>query len=206
MKTTTTLVIIVLSMACGGILHDLIQSQNESIPTIGAMPSFAELNELNVWGQNTVKPGENHVWINDMWEPMVPHNYYVMQSINNLTDVHSYLASFNWTDNQQYERNVFDCSNMAAWMERHLECQGYNVQIRHTKTHAWIMVEVTPKNWQAYECTTCEWKPVDDPQFFIGENAEYYCGNILTYDNIYNIRDSYTNTSIGQYLFNREWM
>lgn len=68
------------------------------------------------------------------------------------------------------------------------------------------MVEVTPKNWEAYECTTCEWKPVDDPRFFVGENAGYYYGNILTFDNIYDIQGTFTNTSTGQYLFTREWM
>lgn len=113
MKTTTALVIIVFSMVCSDIPHNFIQPQSEPTSTIGTMPSFTELNVLNIWGQNAQKRGENHVWINAAWEPMVTHNYYVRQPINNRTDVYSYLASFNWADNQQYELNVFDCSNMA---------------------------------------------------------------------------------------------
>lgn len=135
--------------------------------------------------------------------PEIPSDYYSSQQ--NISDIHLYLKTFEWRDDQQYERNKFDCSNMAAWMERHLEQHGCNVQIRHTITHAWIMVEVESGDWIAYECTECAWKSLDDPRYFIGKNSEYYCDNFLTFDNIYDIRDTYTNTTTGQYLFNREW-
>lgn len=119
-----------------------------------------------------------------------------------VSDIYTFLDVY--CLEKPYVRGEFDCSNMAAYFERVVEKSGNQAQIRRNENHAWIMVKIN-EDWIAYECTTCEWKPIDNLSVFVGENASYYYGNTTTYNSIYDIRCTYPNTTRGQYMFNREW-
>jgi len=65
---------------------------------------------------------------------------------------------------KQYEENIFDCSEMSAFLEYWLENKGFNTDIVTNADHSWIIVEVEPGRWVHVESTGS--KP-----YITGENS-----------------------------------
>lgn len=76
-----------------------------------------------------------------------------------------------WNE-EAYEANVFDCSEMSALLEWYLEREGWNVDIAIGNSpwgsegkHAWLLVETSEGKWIPVEAT--QWCIIypDDPLF-----------------------------------------
>ena len=77
----------------------------------------------------------------------------------NLGNLKRYVNNYTWSE--QYEKGVFDCSEMSAVLERYLENVGFNTYIAAGKTpgnpdtrHAWLLVEVSEGEYVPVEATT----------------------------------------------------
>lgn len=68
-----------------------------------------------------------------------------------LRDLSGLLSELEW--DADYERNVFDCSNMAASLADTLEDEGYRCSIAIDNNHAWVLVR-TVEGIQSVEPTT----------------------------------------------------
>ena len=70
-----------------------------------------------------------------------------------------------------YKREVFDCSEMSAFLERYLELQGWHTYIAvgdsptGTGRHAWLLVETSPNRYTPVEATVPEVIYPDDPYY-----------------------------------------
>lgn len=77
-----------------------------------------------------------------------------------------------------YQEDVFDCSEMSAYMERSLENAGWHTVICVTssnwngKPHAWVLVEAAPGGWTPVECTI--------PSVVWGDDLHYH--DYFTFD------------------------
>ncbi len=91
-----------------------------------------------------------------------------------------YLANYKWPLGK-YQLNVFDCSEMAAYLEWRLENEGFNTLIATGKSpdgkatkHAWLMVETSAGSYMPVEPTTVSVVRWSDPYF----------ANYFTYERI----------------------
>ncbi len=82
---------------------------------------------------------------------LMTDDYYIpvdrKYGMDNLKDA----LNFQWL--KSYEPNVFDCSEMSAFLEYWLERKGFNADIVLNSTHSWVVVEVEQSNWIAVEAT-----------------------------------------------------
>lgn len=89
-----------------------------------------------------------------------------------LFDLEDFLATF--SQPREYRRDVFDCSEAAAYMERMLEDAGFDARIAvgpapfdPSSHHAWILVYFGPRDYVAVEptrwCRTSEniWRSIE---------------------------------------------
>ena len=80
-----------------------------------------------------------------------------------------------------YKREVFDCSEMSAFLERYLELQGWHTYIAvgesptGTGRHAWLLVETSPNRYTPVEATVPKVIYPDDPHY----------DNYFDYDHIF---------------------
>jgi hypothetical protein len=99
-------------------------------------------------------------WVAKQAESTKFYFYYVkpkqQYGVNNLS---SYLSGRQWL--REYEANVFDCSEMSAYVERDLECYGFHTLIAVGNSpsgsnlkHAWLLVEVESGKYMPVEATT----------------------------------------------------
>lgn len=136
--------------------------------------------------------------VEDTWTWDTYYNYDCKLPTN--VSMQEYLSNSEWL--VDYELDTFDCSQMAAYMERSLENCGYNTVIRCADVegedhgHAWILVEFE-QGWLAYECTGRYWVyPSEevarsyDPYGYVRWNPSMYTAGVQ-YDNIYEVWDSY---------------
>jgi len=66
-------------------------------------------------------------------------------------DLEEALQDIKWT--QEYERGVFDCSNMAALLSEILEEKGFNCHIACDNEHSWVLAR-TKEGTQIVEAIT----------------------------------------------------
>lgn len=78
-------------------------------------------------------------------------NYYLSGSRVHGLDSLREVLSIVWM--KQYEKGVFVCSHMSAFLEYWLERNGFNADIVCTTEHCWIIVEVEPGRWIHVEAT-----------------------------------------------------
>lgn len=82
---------------------------------------------------------------------LMTDDYYISverkYGLENLKEV----LNFQWL--KSYEPNVFDCSEMSAFLEYWLERKGFNTDIVLNSTHSWLVVEVQPGKWVHVEAT-----------------------------------------------------
>jgi hypothetical protein len=70
------------------------------------------------------------------------------------------LEGLKWS--RQYELGLFDCTEMAAYLERYLENHGWHAQIVVGDTpfgsgrHAWLLVETSEGKYMPVESTTIQ--------------------------------------------------
>lgn len=75
--------------------------------------------------------------------------------LENLKDI---VNEYSWTSS--YEEGVFDCSEMSAYMERHLENEGFHTIILlgespfGSGTHAWVLAETSEGKYMPVEATS----------------------------------------------------
>jgi len=68
------------------------------------------------------------------------------------------LQGLQWV--REWKADVFDCSEMSAFLERYLELEGWHTYIAVGKNptgagkHAWLIVEVYPNKYIPVEATT----------------------------------------------------
>ncbi len=85
-------------------------------------------------------------------------------------DLADYLERWEWTEGA-YTKDVFDCSEMAAYLEWRLENEGYHTIIVTGRApfgggkHAWLLVETSPNRWMPVEPTTYSIVWWDNPYF-----------------------------------------
>jgi len=78
---------------------------------------------------------------------------------------------YGWEWYVPYEENVFDCSEMSAYLEWYLENEGWNTKIVvgdspfGTEYHAWLLVETSEGAYMPVESTTAEIVWWDDTHF-----------------------------------------
>jgi len=85
-------------------------------------------------------------------------------------DLKEYLDRWEWSEGA-YTGDVFDCSEMSAYLEWKLENEGYHTVIVAGEApwgngyHAWLLVEVEPEGYMPVEATTYDLVGWDDPSF-----------------------------------------
>jgi len=97
--------------------------------------------------------------------------YYVLPEEQNLGvyDLDDDLYGYEWID--PYQRGVFDCSEMSAYMEWELENMGWHAKIVvgdspfGSGRHAWLLVETSEGKYMPIEPTTIEIVWWDDPYY-----------------------------------------
>jgi hypothetical protein len=85
---------------------------------------------------------------------IITDDYYLVRERIFGRDNLTRAISFRWL--KSYEANVFDCSEMSAFLEFWLERYGFNADIVADHTHSWVLVEIEPGNWIAVEATGYE--------------------------------------------------
>jgi len=70
------------------------------------------------------------------------------------------VLSIKWL--KQYEENIFDCSEMSAFLEYWLENKGFNTDIVTNADHSWIIVETERGNWVHVESTSSQPYIIDE--------------------------------------------
>lgn len=156
-----------------------------------------------------------NVWEYTLHDSPIPNEYY-MQDCWGLDgeNVYEYLDNIEWTT--EYERNAFDCSQMAAYLEWRLTNCGYNVVIRGADVegedygHAWILMEFS-EGWLAYECTGLYWVYPDKAtaESYVRDDVYYYESSYYTagvsYESIYDIWNYYKQFNNGREAFIQEY-
>jgi len=85
-------------------------------------------------------------------------------------DLEEYLDRWQWSEGS-YTMDVFDCSEMSAYLEWKLENEGYHTYIVIGETpwgngyHAWLLVETSPEHYMPVEATIYDLVKWDDPYF-----------------------------------------
>lgn len=89
-------------------------------------------------------------------------------------DLEDELYGLEWL--HSYQEGVFDCSDMSAYLERHLENEGWNAIIVAGDSpfgsgrHAWLLVEASTDQYMPIESTNIEvvwWSNPDFDDYFI---------------------------------------
>lgn len=103
----------------------------------------------------------------------VPEPYYI--SVPQQYDINilqEYLQQREWKRN--YEPDVFDCTEMSAFLERVLENEGFHTYIivgqYNNDWHAWLKVEIAPQEYVVVEATTLT---VIDNTYKYRETSQY---------------------------------
>jgi len=85
-------------------------------------------------------------------------------------DLEEYLDRWEWSEGA-YVEDVFDCSEMSAYIEWRLENEGYHTYIVCGEApwgggdHVWLLVETSPEHYMPVEATTYDLVKWDDPYF-----------------------------------------
>lgn len=85
--------------------------------------------------------------------------YYVKPKVQQygVSNLEATVRELTWT--RSYEENVFDCSEMSAYMERYLENEGFHAMILvgdspfGSGRHAWVVAETTEGKYMPVEAT-----------------------------------------------------
>lgn len=120
----------------------------------------------------------NHQYTNSEYDEAFFFFYYVKPEEQKfgVYDLEDELYGLEWIE--PYQEDVFDCSEMSAYIEWHLENEGWNAIIVIGDTpfgsgyHAWLLVETSEGHYMPVESTTIEIVWWDDPYF----------DNYFTYD------------------------
>ena len=87
------------------------------------------------------------------------------------TDLRDYLSRWQWVPGA-YKHGKFDCSEMAACLERNLEIVGFRTRIiagddpsGSGEKHAWLLVETSPDKYMPVEATAYAVVEHDNPDF-----------------------------------------
>jgi len=120
----------------------------------------------------------NHQYTNSEYDEALFFFYYVEPEEQKfgVYDLEDELNGLEWIE--PYEKGVFDCSEMSAYIEWHLENEGWDAIIVIGDTpfdsgyHAWLLVETSEGHYMPVESTTIEIVWWDDPYF----------DNYFTYD------------------------
>jgi hypothetical protein len=96
-----------------------------------------------------------------------------------LYDLEDYLNRWQWIEGT-YQTDIFDCSEMAAYLEWNLENEGYHAIIITGESpdgigkHAWVLVEVEAERYMPVEPTTYSivyWEAPYFDNYFIYEDS-----------------------------------
>jgi len=132
-----------------------------------------QLNLLNVTYENYVS---THNCTNSEYDEAFFFFYYVKPEEQKfgVYDLEDELYGLEWL--HPYQEGVFDCSEMTAYLEWHLENEGWNAIIVAGDTpfdsgrHAWLLVETSEGHYMPVESTTIEvvwWSNPDFDDYFI---------------------------------------
>jgi hypothetical protein len=113
----------------------------------------------------------NHQYTNAEYDEAFFSFYYVAPEEQKfgVYDLEDELYGLEWL--HPYEENVFDCSEMSAYLEWHLENEGWNALIVAGEApwdgggHAWLLVETSEGQYMPVESTTIEIVWWEDPNF-----------------------------------------
>jgi len=113
----------------------------------------------------------NHHYTDEEYYESIFSYYYVFPAEQKfgVYDLEDELYSLKWIE--PYEEDVFDCSEMSAYLEWHLENEGWNTIIVIGDSpfgsgyHAWVLVETSAGHYMPVESTTIEIVWWDDPYF-----------------------------------------
>ncbi len=112
----------------------------------------------------------DHLFSNEEYEVASFDFYYIKpEQQYGVYALEDELSTLIWI--HDYEENVFDCSEMSAYMEWHLENQGWNSIIVvgdspfSSGRHAWLLVETSEDAYMPVESTTIEIVWWGDPNF-----------------------------------------
>lgn len=122
----------------------------------------------------------------------IPDDYYNQTSSPSNASIMNELRNWKW--NREYEINVFDCSDMSAYLEYYLENRGFNTTICTGDHHAWILINIDDTEI-AYETTGC---------YFVYNDPEYYSPD-KKYNTIYDLHEYYLGFYYGQESFDEEY-
>lgn len=87
-----------------------------------------------------------------------------------IKDLEEYLDRWEWSEGT-YVKDVFDCSEMSAYIEWRLENEGYHTYIVCGEApwggegHVWLLVETSPGHYMPVEATTYSLVKWDNPYF-----------------------------------------
>lgn len=86
----------------------------------------------------------------------IPEPYYTLVPQQyGLENLRGCLWGRGW--NKEYEADIFDCTEMSAFLERWLENRGFHTYIvggeYEGEPHAWVKVEVAPQKYVLVETT-----------------------------------------------------
>jgi len=119
----------------------------------------------------------NHQYTNSEYDEAFFSFYYVKPEQKfGVYDLEDELYGLEWL--HPYQEDVFDCSEMSAYIEWHLENEGWNAVLVIGDTpfdsgyHAWLLVETSEGQYMPVESTTIEIVWWDNPYF----------DNYFTYD------------------------
>jgi hypothetical protein len=113
----------------------------------------------------------NHQYTNSQYDEAFFSFYYVAPEEQKfgVYDLEDELYGLYWL--HPYEENVFDCSEMSAYLEWHLENEGWHAMIVAGEApwdgggHAWLLVETSEGQYMPVESTTIEIVWWEDPYF-----------------------------------------
>jgi len=116
-------------------------------------------------------------------EEFIPKGYYESPClIPKGVSINSYLTEYEWVD--PYQENIWDCSQMSAYIEWLVENCGYeaNIVIASQIDHVWVEIKIGGK-WRPYEAT---WG-----SFYLAPKVlrEISAGNTVTLEDIYEVYD-----------------
>jgi len=131
----------------------------------------------------------NHQYSNLEYEDIQFYFYYVeTEQKFGVYELDDELYGWEWY--VPYEENVFDCSEMSAYLEWYLENEGWNTIIVigdapfDTGYHAWLLVETSEGKYTPVESTTAEivwWEDTNFDNYWIYDDTFETIQDALAY-------------------------
>ena len=111
-----------------------------------------------------------HQYSNSEYETVQFSFYYLKPKQKfGVYDLDDELDGIRWI--KPYKEGVFDCSEMSAFLERHLENEGWHAKIilgdspSGSGSHAWLLVETSEGKYMPVESTNIEVVRWENPYF-----------------------------------------